>query len=97
MDVIFLAFITTISLLILLFKVLGFERTLRWQKVIDIVATVGLTFLFHGTFSGMAAGIFTGVFLSITLSLLGRAYKTKPLTSKVRDVWFRFLFRSVNG
>jgi len=59
-------FFTALGILIILYK-LGIRRVLYWELVIDATLTIGIPFLFAGTYSGMMTAIFAGIFVSIAL------------------------------
>lgn len=72
MEVLILALLSAVSMLIILCKMFGFHRVVRHQKIVDIVCTVGLPFLFFGSFSGMATAIIAGVIISGVLYAGGK-------------------------
>lgn len=67
MHILFLAFASANGLLLVLCKMLGHQRVIRHQILIDIILTFGLPVLFFGTFSGMATAMIAGIIVSIEL------------------------------
>ena len=67
MDIILISLISAAGSLILLSKIFGFHRIIRFQVIVDLLLTVGLPILFLGTFSGMAVAFLAGVFVSVFL------------------------------
>lgn len=58
--------LTALAFAIIMFKInLKFFAKYHWQT--DVIVSAGLTFLFFGTFSGMATALVAGIFLSIFL------------------------------
>jgi hypothetical protein len=65
MEIILFSLFTAIGLLIVLARTLGLNRMLRYSKVLDIIITFGIPFLFVGTFSGMVTSFFTGLWFTL--------------------------------
>lgn len=66
--------LTAIAILVVFWKI-G-PRHFRWRIVevpIDIAVTVGLMFLFWGTFSGMMSAMIGGLIFSIAFRFMVRA------------------------
>lgn len=76
MEIIIIAILTCVSILVLLIKFMGWNKTLKFHKGIDIMATIGLGMFFMGTFSGLATGIMAGVLLSVTLGIANALRRT---------------------
>ncbi len=60
---------TALGILIILIKI-GIRRVLYWEVVVDLVFTIGIPFMFLGTFSGMMTAIFAGIWVSAGLRTL---------------------------
>ena len=58
--------LTALGIIFLLYKV-GFKHILAYDVIVDILATIGLMYIFAGTYSGMMAAIIGGLFISIVL------------------------------
>jgi|DEB0MinimDraft_3_1074331.scaffolds.fasta_scaffold00073_32 hypothetical protein len=71
MEGLFAGILTSIAILIVLWKI-GFRRFKYIEVPMDIAVTLGLMFLFWGTFSGMMTAIFGGLFFSILFRLAVR-------------------------
>ena len=66
MELVPLGFLTALGFFILMWKInMDFFAKYHWQT--DIAFTGIGTFLFYGTFSGMAVAVIAGIFLSIFL------------------------------
>jgi len=70
MEIIIFALCSALGLLLVLCRTIGFQRTLRWRKFIDVITTFGLPILFMGTFSGMMVAFFTGLWVTAITSVL---------------------------
>lgn len=70
MHIVILAFLTAISYWVLLRKILGVPRMIRWDKWLDAFFTLLVPIPFFGTFSGMATAVLAGLFLSAMLALM---------------------------
>ncbi len=68
MDILFLAFLTAIAFMILMYKA-GIRRFTKHSVMTDVVVSGVLTILFVGTFSGMATALVAGIFVSLMLSI----------------------------
>jgi len=80
MEILFIAFVTSLSYVIILCKAIGIQNVVRLQVTLDILFTFGLPMLFVGTFSGMATAFISGVMFSIiTFFLSVLMPKPKPL------------------
>ena len=66
--------LTAVGMLFLLYKV-GFKRVLAYDVIVDVVATIGLMYVFAGTYSGMMAAIVGGLFISIVLIIAKKVYE----------------------
>ena len=74
MDILILSLICAAGYLILLSKMFGMTNVLRHHIFFDVILTVGLPFLFLGTFSGMATAFLAGVLFSIATAFLRLCY-----------------------
>ena len=83
MDIIILSAITAFSLLVVLTKLMGLHRVLKYQKIIDVLTTFALPWAFYGSFSGMATAIFAGIILSIVLGVMGKLHNMKGISLKL--------------
>lgn len=61
------------------------RRFLGYAGPVDLGFTVGMLFVFAGTFSGIVAGAVAGVFLSIVLMLLRKCLGYERLTVKTTE------------
>lgn len=64
MEIIIFSFFSALGILLVLTRTLGFKRTMRFRKGIDVVTTFGLPILFLGTFSGMITAFFIGLWIT---------------------------------
>tara|TARA_X000001388_G_scaffold17838_1_gene11106 strand:+ start:363 stop:671 length:309 start_codon:yes stop_codon:yes gene_type:complete len=64
MEIIIFSFFSALGILLVLTRTIGFKRTMRWRKGIDVVSTFGLPVLFLGTFSGMITAFFIGLWIT---------------------------------
>jgi len=71
--------LTALGIIFLLYKV-GFKKILGYDIYVDIVATLGLMYLFAGTYSGMMAAIVGGLFISVVLIIAKQAIGYEKLT-----------------
>lgn len=81
MDNLFLAFILALSKLIILCKMLGAARTVRFQVPLDVFFTLIVPILvptFRGTVTGTIIAILSGVIFSIMLFILSVFVKPEP-------------------
>ena len=70
MEIIILAFFSSVGILLVCTRTLGVDRTIKHRKKLDILVTFGLPFLFIGTFSGMVTAFFTGLWFTIQTIML---------------------------
>lgn len=70
MEIIILAFFSSIGILLLCTRTLGVDRTIKHRKKLDILVTFGLPALFLGTFSGMVTAFFTGLWFTLQTIML---------------------------
>ena len=83
--------------LLLVMQQIGWRRVLYWQTPLDAALTLGVPFIFVGTFSGVVTAAFAGVFISLALSgmrwwyrippshsVMEKAFRTKPMTKAKR-------------
>ena len=64
MEIIVFSFFSALGILLVFTRTIGFKRTMRYRKGIDVVATFGLPILFLGTFSGMVTAFFIGLWIT---------------------------------
>jgi|TARA_B110000208_G_C11486213_1_gene327748 hypothetical protein len=86
--------LTALGIIFLLYKV-GFKNILGFDILIDIVATIGLMYLFAGTYSGMMAAIIGGLFISVVLIIAKQFINYKKLSCSwvlysVRNIKLRY-------
>ena len=73
---------------ILLFAKIGLTQIAHYDLIIDILSTVGLVFMFSGTFAGMVAGLLGGIFISVFLFIYKRVFGyQKPIIKKMKLKW----------
>jgi hypothetical protein len=77
MDLLIISFIAALGYLILLCKLFSPEFVARTQVLWDIVFTIGVPFLFLGTFSGMSTAFLAGVIFSGMTFVLSLCHPTK--------------------
>jgi len=82
--------LTALGIVFLLYKV-GFKRVLAYDVIVDIVATIGLMYVFSGTYSGMMAAIIGGLFISVVLIIAKRFVNYEKLTCS----WVPFAIKNV--
>ena len=82
--------LTALGIVFLLYKV-GFKRVLGYDVIVDIVATIGLMYVFSGTYSGMMAAIIGGLFISVILIIAKKFVDYEKLTCS----WVPFAIRNV--
>ena len=71
--------LTALGIIFLLYKV-GFKRVLAYDVIVDVVATIGLMYVFAGTYSGMMAAIIGGLFISVVLIIAKQFVSYKKLS-----------------
>lgn len=49
---------------------MNLRRWLGYATVVDVTFTLGMLYMFHGTFSGVVAASFAGLFMSLALTAL---------------------------
>ena len=77
MDLLIISFIAALGYLILLCKLFSPEFVARTQVLWDIVFTIGVPFLFLGTFSGMSTAFLAGVIFSGMTFVLSLCHSPK--------------------
>jgi hypothetical protein len=82
--------LTALGIIFLLYKV-GFKRVLGYDVIVDIVATIGLMYIFAGTYSGMMAAIIGGLFISVVLIIAKRFVNYEKLTCS----WVPFAVKNI--
>tara|TARA_B100001093_G_C26830861_1_gene1016026 strand:- start:683 stop:994 length:312 start_codon:yes stop_codon:yes gene_type:complete len=70
MDLILFSLLSAIGFLLVLVRILGLKRVLKWRKILDVIITFGLPALMLGTFSGMLTAFFTGLWFTTLTWLL---------------------------
>lgn len=70
MEIILFSLLSALGILLVLTRTIGFKRTMRYRKGIDVVTTFGLPVLFLGTFSGMITAFFIGLWVTVITWLL---------------------------
>ena len=73
--------LTAVGMLFLLYKV-GLKRVLAYDVIVDIVATIGLMYIFAGTYAGMMAAIVGGLFVVEALSVIIQVFYFKGSLTK---------------
>ena len=79
MEILLLAFLTACGYLIILGKTITLAIMIRHQLIIDIIATIGIPWLFYGSFSGMATAVIAGLIVSLFLWFCGVLQKGAKL------------------
>lgn len=70
---------------------LDIKKVLGYDAIVDIVATVGLAYLFQGTYSGMVVAMVAGLLVSLILSVLKRRLGYKKLRFEGRKpTWVEY-------
>ena len=82
MEIIIFSFFSALGILLVLTRTLGFKRTMRYRKGIDVVTTFGLPVLFLGTFSGMITAFFIGLWITGLTWLLNLLSATTTSATK---------------
>lgn len=70
MEIIIFSLLSALGIILVLTRTIGFKRTMRYRKGIDVVTTFGLPVLFLGTFSGMITAFFIGLWVTVFTWLL---------------------------
>ena len=83
MDLIILGFLHALAYIVVCAKILGLRRMMAWRKILDAIFTIGVPFLFLGTFSGMVMTAFGGLWFTLILELMHRIYLIKPFWRKI--------------
>lgn len=81
MEILFLSFLCALSYIIILCKIFSLSFIAKTQVFWDLLFTLGVPFLFIGTFSGMSTAIITGVLFSMITFFLSLLVEDKPKTS----------------
>lgn len=81
MEFIIIAFFTALGKLIILSKMMGLVRMVRYQVLLDIAFTFLMPLLFIGTFSGALVAVFSGLWFSAFLWFLS-LFVTIPVRPK---------------
>ena len=77
MEIILLAFFSSVGILLVCTRTLGVDRTIKHRKKLDILVTFGLPALFIGTFSGMVTAFFTGLWFTLQTIFLSIVIPSK--------------------
>ena len=67
MNLLLIAIALAASFLIILFKVFGIKRTLKYHLLVDVVAMIGVPILSLGSFDGLVVAVYSGVIISAAL------------------------------
>ena len=82
--------LTAMGIVFLLYKV-GCNKILGYDVIVDIVATLGLMYIFAGTYSGMMAAIIGGLFISVILIIAKKFVSYEKLTCS----WVPYAIKNV--
>ena len=64
MEIILFSFLSALGIILVLTRTLGFRRTMKYRKLLDVVTTFGLPVLMLGTFSGVITAFFIGLWVT---------------------------------
>lgn len=64
----------TVSALIVTMYRINIKRCLGYATTIDVIFSLSMLYMFHGTYSGIIAAASAALFMSLTLSVLVRLY-----------------------
>jgi hypothetical protein len=81
MEFIVIAFLTATGKLIVLSKIMGLVRMVKYQVLLDIAFTFLVPVLFIGTFSGAIVAVLSGLWFSVILWFLS-LFVTVPVKKK---------------
>lgn len=81
MEFILIAFLTATGKLIVLSKMVGLVRLVKYQVLWDIAFTFLVPILFIGTFSGAIVAVLSGIWFSVILWFLS-LFVTVPVKPK---------------
>jgi len=76
MDMLTQGIFTAVMLLWLL-SYFPWRRVFAFAGVLDICITLGMMWMFRGSYAGMMTGVFAGVIVSATLKFGGRLFGTE--------------------
>ena len=83
MEIILISILASFGKLVVLIKLLGVNRVVKYSKVIDFVAIFIFPLLFLGTFSGAVTAVLSGVWLTFFLFILSVFFPYRaPLPAK---------------
>jgi len=82
LEIIFGALFASAAILFLVFKFGNIRRVLAFDVVIDAGATLFLSFVLFGTFSGMMVALVTGAIVSVVLFIMKKIIGYDKLTRK---------------
>jgi hypothetical protein len=79
MEIMILSFIAALSYALILMKILGYRRFLRWSKPLDVIFTLGIPALVMstGTFSAVVLAVMSGFIFTILTWALTQISKLK--------------------
>jgi multisubunit Na+/H+ antiporter MnhG subunit len=63
-EIILFSFLSALGIILVLTRTLGFKRTMKYRKLLDVVTTFGLPVLMLGTFSGVITAFFIGLWVT---------------------------------
>jgi hypothetical protein len=75
MEILVLSSFLAFGYFIILAKILGLKRLLKYRVIADVTLTFGAPFLLIGTFSGMASAIIAGVLFTIGIEFVNATQK----------------------
>ena len=67
MHIVIISFLTALGELIMLCRLMGVQRCIRYQAVLDLTFTIGVPLLFLGTFSGVLLAVLSGIWFTLLL------------------------------
>ena len=79
MDIIILAIVAALSYALILMKILGYRRFLKWSKPLDVLFTIGVPALVvsTGTFSAIVLAVMSGFIFTVLTFLLTQIDRIK--------------------
>jgi hypothetical protein len=86
MEFILIAFLTATGKLIILSKMMGLVRMVKYQVLLDIAFTFLVPILFIGTFSGAIVAVLSGIWFSALLWFLSLFVTVPVKTKRTRHV-----------
>ena len=64
--------VTALGIMFILFR-LNIRRIAGYALIVDITLTLGLVWIFQGTYAGMMTGLFAGCVISVMLTMIKRS------------------------